>query len=223
MPGFGGYTGKLLRVDLTHERIEDFILDEETCRKYVGGTGVGSKILYDEVPPGIDWSDPENRLIFASGPLGGTRIGGSGSFSLVTKGALTNGATSVQANGLFGAYIKFCGHDGLIVEGAAKRWLYLYINDGVAELREASHLLGRDTYEIVDLLRKELGKGERRLSVVSIGPAGEHLVRFAGVFAEKGHSASHNGPGAVMGSKKLKAVAVSRGKKAVEVKNTDRL
>ena len=175
------------------------------------------------MPPQIDWSDPENRLILASGPLGGTRVGGSGTFSLVTKGALTNGATAVQANGLFGAYIKFSGYDGVIVQGAARRWLYLYIDDGRAELREASYLLGRDTYETVDLLTKDLGKRERQLSVVSIGPAGENLVRFAGVFAEKGHSASHNGSGAVMGSKNLKAVAVSRGNKVVEVRDRDRL
>ncbi len=141
----------------------------------------------------------------------------------MTKGALTNGATSVQANGLFGAYIKFCGYDGVIVQGAARRWLYLYIHEGGAELREASHLLGKDTYETVDLLKEELGKKDRQLSVVSIGPAGEHKVRFAGVFAEKGHSASHNGPGAVMGSKRLKAIAVSRGKKTVEVKDRDKL
>ena len=223
MSDFGGYAGRFLRLDLANEQTTDVIFEEETLRKYIGGTGIGAKILYEEVPPEIHWSSPRNRLILASGPLGGTRVGGSGTFSLVTKGALTNGATSVQANGLFGAYIKFSGYDGLIVQGAAKRWLYLYIDGGEAELREASHLLGRDTYETVDLVTKELGKKERQVSVVSIGPAGEHLVRFAGVFAEKGHSASHNGPGAVMGSKKLKAIAVSRGKKKVEVKDKDRL
>ena len=223
MRELGGYAGKFLRVDLTHERLTEVTFDEETLRKFIGGTGIGSKILYDEVPPEINWSDPENRLILASGPLGGTRIGGSGTFSLVTKGALTNGATSVQANGLFGAYIKFSGYDGIIIHGAARRWLYLYIDDGKAELKEASHLLGSDTYQIVDLLKKELGKKERQLSIVSIGPAGEHLVRFAGVFAEKGHSASHNGPGAVMGSKKLKAIAVSRGTKRVQVKDREKI
>lgn len=223
MSNFGGYAGKFLRVDLTHEQTTDVVFDEDTLRKYIGGTGIGAKILYEEIPPEIDWSDPRNRLILASGPLGGTRIGGSGTFSLVTKGALTNGATSVQANGLFGAYMKFCGYDGVIVQGATKRWLYLDINDGKAELREANHLLGRDTYETVDLLKKDLGKKERQVSVVSIGPAGEHLVRFAGVFAEKGHSASHNGPGAVMGSKKLKAIVVSRGNQTFEVKDRDKL
>jgi aldehyde:ferredoxin oxidoreductase len=223
MGDLGGYAGKFLRVNLTDEELTEEVFDEGTLRKFLGGTGIGSKILYDEVPPEIDWSDPENRIILTSGPLGGTRIGGSGTFSLVTKGALTNGATSVQANGFFGAYLKFSGYDGIIIQGAARRWLYLYIDGGEAELKEASHLLGSDTYEIVDLLTKELGKRERQLSVVSIGPAGEHLVRFAGVFAEKGHSASHNGPGAVMGSKRLKAIAVARGTKRVQVKDAEKL
>jgi len=223
MSDFGGYAGKFLRVDLTHEKTIDVVFDEETLRKYVGGTGIGAKILYDEVSPKIDWSDPENRLIIASGPLGGTRVGGSGTFSLVTKGAMTNGATATQANGLFGAYLRFSGYDGVIVQGAAKRWMYLYINDDKAELRDANHLLGIDTYDVVDVLGKELGKKERQFTVVSIGPAGENVVRFAGVFSDKGHSASHNGSGAVMGSKKLKAIAVSRGTKTIEVKDKDKL
>ena len=222
MSDVGGYAGKFLRVDLSKERTTDVTFDEETMRRYIGGTGIGAKILYDEVPPKTDWVNPRNRLILATGPLGGTRIGGSGTFSVVTKGALTNGATSVQANGLFGAYIKFAGYDGVIVQGASKRWLCLYINNGKAELMEASHLLGKDTYETVDEIAKELGKKERQISVVSIGPAGEHLVRFAGVFAEKGHSASHNGPGAVMGSKKLKAIA-AYGTSRVDVRNKDKL
>src|SRR3989304_8855045 len=121
MSNFGGYAGKFLRLDLTREKTTDVTFDEETLKKYIGGTGIGAKILYEEVSPKVDWSNPENRLILASGPLGGTRIGGSGTVSLVTKGALTNGAAAAQANGLFGAYIKFCGYDGVIVQGAAKR------------------------------------------------------------------------------------------------------
>jgi aldehyde:ferredoxin oxidoreductase len=91
-----GYAGRLLRVDLTFERLSDVTFDEQILRKYVGGTGLGAKILYDEVPPQSDWIDPENRVIIASGPLGGTAIPGSSTISVVTKGALTNGATSVE-------------------------------------------------------------------------------------------------------------------------------
>ncbi len=219
----GGYAGKFLRVDLTFERLSNVIFDEATLRKYVGGTGIGTKVLYDEVPPQASWADPVNRITIASGPLGGTAFPGSGTISLVTKGALTNGAASVQANGRFGAYLKFAGYDGVILQGAAKRWLYLYIEDGVAELRDANHLLGLGTYETGDALREASGKKEMEMSVVSIGPAGEHLTRFAGVFVDKGHSASHNGPGAVMGSKKLKAIAVPRERRRVQVKDGERL
>ncbi|MDH5782693.1 MAG: hypothetical protein OEZ35_03390 [Candidatus Bathyarchaeota archaeon] len=219
----GGYVGKFLRLDLTFERLSDQVFGEETLRKYIGGTGIGTKILYDEISPKACWSDPVNRLSIASGPLGGTRVPGSGTISLVTKGALTNGTTSVQANGLFGAYLKFSGYDGVIVQGAAKRWLYLHIEDDKAELRDANHLLGRGTYETSELIKEELEKKEMQMSVLSIGSAGEHLVRFAGVFVDKGHSASHNGSGAVMGSKKLKAIAVARGKHRVPVKDMERL
>ncbi|UCH38133.1 MAG: aldehyde ferredoxin oxidoreductase, partial [Candidatus Bathyarchaeota archaeon] len=111
----GGYAGKFLRVDLTFERVSDIVFEERVLRKYIGGTGLGVRVLYDEVAPTSGWSDPENRVTIASGPLGGTAIPGSGTISLVTKGALTNGATSVQANGRFGAFLKFSGYDGVII------------------------------------------------------------------------------------------------------------
>ncbi|MFC1988603.1 aldehyde ferredoxin oxidoreductase family protein [Chloroflexota bacterium] len=218
-----GYAGKLLRVDLTTEQITEEVIDEATARKYIGGTGIGIKYLYDEVPAGVEWSDEANRMIIASGPLGGTTIGGSGTLSVVTKGALTNGAVASQANGFFGAFLKFSGYDGIILQGKAKRWVYLYIHDGQAELRDASHLMGKDTYETGDLVKAELGQNDRGMSVASIGPAGENLVRFACVFVDKGHTASHNGTGAVMGSKMLKAIAVARGKTRPELKDREGL
>ena len=116
-----GYAGKLLRVDLTHETFTDVIIDQETARKYIGGTGIGVKILHEEVPAGVEWDDEGNRMIIASGPLGGTAIGGSGTISVVTKGPMTNGAVDTQANGYFGAFIRFCGYDGIILQGKAKR------------------------------------------------------------------------------------------------------
>ena len=107
--------------------------------------------------------------------------------------------------------------------GAAKKWVYLYIHNGTAELRDASHLLGKDTWETDSLIHEELGKKERELSVFSIGPAGENLVRFAGIFGDKGHTAPHNGTGAVMGSKKLKAVAAERGPAKFDLANPEKL
>ncbi|MBI4188527.1 MAG: hypothetical protein HY529_04890 [Chloroflexi bacterium] len=218
-----GYAGRLLRVDLNTEQITDEKLDEETARKYLGGTGIGAKYLYDEVPAGVGWSDEANRLIMTSGPLGGTSVGGSGTVSVVTKGALTDGASATQTNGFFGAFLRFAGYDGIIVQGKAKRWLYLYVHDGRAELKDASHLLGKDTWETADLIKSELGQTERGMSVASIGPAGENLVKFASIFVDKGHTASHNGTGAVMGSKKLKAIAVARGKARPALKDKDAL
>jgi aldehyde:ferredoxin oxidoreductase len=206
------YAGKLLRLDLTNKRITEEVLDPTMVRQYIGGTGFGGRILYDEVKPGIEWAHPENRLIFATGPLGGTRMAGSGTFSLVTKGPLTNGGTATQANGYFGAYLRFNGLAGVVVQGASDHWVYLYIHDGKGEIRDAQHLLGKDTWETEDAIKKELGATERGMSVYCIGPAGENLVKFAGVLGDKGHAAAHNGSGAVMGSKRLKAIAIARGR-----------
>ena len=205
-----GYAGKFLRVDMSEGKLSDEVFDEATLRRYLGGTGIGCKILYDEVPPDSDWSDPVNRVTIGSGPLGGTAVGGSGTISIVTKGAMTGGSTSVQANGLFGAYLRFSGYDGIIVQGASESWKYLVIRDGGAELKDADEIMGLDTYEVRDYLREAYNVRGRSASVLSIGPAGENLVRWAGVLVDHGHSASHNGSGAVLGSKKLKAIMAFR-------------
>ena len=144
-------------------------------------------------------------------------MGGSGTICICTKGCLTDGATSTQANGFMGAYMKFSGYDAIVLSGVAKRWLYLYLHDGTAELRDARHLLGKDTWETEDAIKAELGYSERGMSVHCIGPAGENLVRFAGIFGDKDHVAGHNGVGAVMGNKKLKAFCAARGRAAVRV------
>ncbi len=218
-----GYTGKILRVDLTNGQITIQQLEEEELRKYVGGSVLGIKYIYDEVPPGVEWSDPENRFFIGSGPLGGTRVGGSGSICTVTKGALTNGMGSSQANGVFGAYLKLSGYDAVVFRGTAPKWSYLYIHDGTAELRDANHLVGKTTWEVENRVRQELGKNLRDVSVMSIGPAGEYLVRFASVFCDFGHVSAHNGMGAVLGSKKIKAIVVERGHTPVAVKNREGL
>jgi len=219
----GGYMNKMLRVDLSRKSVAGEALDHDNLRKHIGGTGLGINYLYREVPRGIQWDDPENRIVIASGPLSGTNVGGTGGFSLVTKGCLTHGAASVQANGFFGAFLKFSGFDGMIVQGAADRLVYLYIHDDTAELRDATHLTGKDTWETEVLIKHELGKSERECSVFGIGPAGENRVKFACLAGDKGHVAAHNGVGAVMGAKKLKAIVVDRGRKAVEVADYERL
>lgn len=212
-----GSTGKILRVDLSKGKVWEEELDEAVIRKHVGGTAMGVKFLYDEVAPKTEWSDPENRIYIGAGPLGGTRVAGAGIFSVVTKGAMTNGVASSQANGFFGAFLKFSGFDGILIQGAAPDWKYLYVHDGVAELKDARHLVGQDTWQTEDSIKGELGFTERSMSVFGIGPAGENLVRYAGIFGDRGHTAPHNGVGAVIGSKKLKAIAASRSSGKVEV------
>ncbi len=211
----GGYAGRLLRVDLAEGRAWSIEWSPQAMRTYIGGVGLGAKILYEEVPPEVGWDHPDNRLIMATGPLAGLPVWGTGGLTVVTRGALTNGATSSQANGFFGASLKFSGYDAIVIQGQAQRWLYLYINDEAVELRDASYLLGKDTWETQDILSAELGLSGHQLSVYSIGPAGEKLVRFAVIEGDYGHVASKNGCGAVMGKKKLKAVAIVRGTRAL--------
>jgi aldehyde:ferredoxin oxidoreductase len=220
---FYGYNGRLLRVDMTTGKISPQAFDEKTAREYIGGACLGIRIIYDEVDPSGEWSDPENRLFLGGGPLSGTRIGGSGAIASVTRGALTNGIASSQANGLFGAYLRFAGYDGIIVQGSASKWKYLHIHDGVAELKDAGHLIGKTIFDTEQTLKQELNKTERQASVLAIGPAGENLVRFACLINDGGHVAAHNGVGAVMGSKKLKAIVIEREAHSVPIKDRNAL
>jgi len=220
---FYGYAGAILRVDLTHGEIATEPLSPFFARTWVGGTGFGARILWEEVPAGVAWDDPENRIVLASGVLGGTRVGGSGTFSAVFKGPMTNLAGATQASGFFGAFLRLSGFDAVVIRGAAPEWSYLYIHDGTAELRDARHLLGKDTWETEEAVAQDLGLPAHRVSVYSIGPAGEHRVRFAALVGDRGHVAAHNGVGAVFGAKRLKAVAVARGSRPVPVHDRDRL
>ena len=220
MPQEGPYTLRILRVDLTTGKVGEELIDGETTRKYVGGTGLATKYLWEEVPAGVQWSDPENLLTFFTGPLAGTRVSGSGTFSVTTLGACTNMAGTAQANGFFGAFLRFNGIDGVIVQGAAEKWTRLHIHDGTIDLVDAAHLLGKDTWETEDAVKEEIGQ---RCSVFSIGPAGENLVRFSAIVGDRGHVAAHNGVGAVMGSKKLKCISVTKGQSKPRVIDPERL
>lgn len=209
-----GYCGRVLRVDLGAGRTWAESIPDTTWERWVGGVGYGSKVLYDEVPPEVGWDHPDNRVILASGPLAGTRISGSGLLAAVTRGPMTGGACSTQANGFFGAFIKTQGYDAIILQGQSPRWVYLLVHeDGRAELRAAGHLLGTDTWDLGPALKAELGF--KMGSVFGIGPAGEQQVRFAALVGDKGHVAAHNGIGAVLGAKRLKAVVVVRGSRKI--------
>lgn len=210
----GGYAGRLLRVDLTRRKVWAEPWTPEAMRDLIGGIGLGAMILYRETKRGkgnAAWDHPDNRLVLATGPLAGLPVWGTGGLTVVTIGAGTNGPTSTQANGFFGTNLKSCGYDAIVVQGQAKEWVYLYVNDDVVELRDARPYQGQDTWETQNALSRDLGLTGHRLSVYSIGPAGENLVRFAAIQGDYGHVASKNGVGAVMGKKKLKAVAIVKG------------
>ena len=211
----GGYAGKLLRVNLSTGKVHAQPWGAEEMRECLGGVGLGAQILYREVGPSVHWDHPENRLVLATGPLAGLPVWGTGGLTVVTRGALTDGATSTQANGFFGAALKYSGYDAIVIQGQAKKLSYLYINDDTVEIRDAASLKGLDTWETQQALETEHGLNGHRMSVYSIGPAGEHLVRFAAIHGDYGHVASKNGCGAVMGKKKLKAVCIVRGTKAL--------
>lgn len=214
------YTARILNVDLTNSEISVEELDEQTLRKYLGGCSLGTHILYRDVTEVMEHTDPRNPLMIFTGVLGGTAIPGSGGITVSAKGGLTGGAASTQAQGAFGAFMRLTGYIGIVIRGACDDWSYLAIDeDGNAEIRSGTHLVGKDTWETVDALVEEFDVSEKNLSVASIGPAGEHLVRWSAVMVDKGHAAGHNGVGAVMGSKKLKAIAIPRSRSKVPVRD----
>ena len=212
-PRPGGFAGNLLRVDLTRRTCRAEPWSPETQRELLGGVGLGAMILYRETATkngkgNVAWDHPDNRLVLGTGPLAGLPVWGTGGLTVCTIGPGTNGPTSTQANGFFGTNLKYCGYDAIIIQGQSKDWVYLYINDDTVEIRSAAHLKGKDTWETQEALEAEHGLTGHRLSVYSIGPAGENLVRFAAIQGDYGHVASKNGCGAVMGKKKLKAVSI---------------
>lgn len=209
-----GYAGKILRINLSDGRFSDETLDHDFVRQYVGGVGFGASYLVQENPDSLAFSDPQNRIIFANGPLSGTTVHGSGTMCVISKGPMTNLAGASQSNGYWGAFLKSCGYDGIVMQGCADRWTYLVIHDGKVEFRDASHLVGKDTQETQQFIRKELGmKG--RVSVNCIGPAAENKVRFSVIVGDGTHTVSKNGLGAVLASKKIKAIVICQGKNRV--------
>lgn len=218
----GGYMGKLLRVDLSSGTVSAEMLPPEAeLRRYVGGLGLAAKILYDELSPVVKPLDPENRLIFITGPLGGTPALSSGQCAVVTLSAETGYTLGVgHFHGFFGSTLKFAGYDGVIVQGAAKGPVYLWINNGQAEIRDAARFWGKDTHETYDLMREAVGEPEA--AVACIGPAGESMCHGASICTDYHHMAAKGGCGTVMGSKKLKAI-VTWGTMGVPVADPDML
>jgi aldehyde:ferredoxin oxidoreductase len=208
------WQGKILRVDLTKGVCTPEPLNMEWAQKYLGQRGLAGKYLAEEMNPKVDSLSPENKMIFATGPLTGTGAATGGRWSVVTKGALNNAISDSNSGGYFGAELKFAGWDMIIFEGKAKKPVYLFIEDDKVELLPAGDLWGKTVWETEPAIRDI--HGDPMLKIASIGPAGESGVRYACVMNDMDRAAGRSGVGAVMGSKNLKAVAV-RGTKGVAV------
>jgi len=208
-----GYMGKILRVNLTDGTITTDEIDTQMAQDYIGGAGFITKIIYDEVPAKADPLGPDNRLVFMTGPVTGTRYPTSGRYIVGSKSPLTGIMTTSTSSGFFGNELKRTGHDGVVIEGKSEKPVYLEIIDDKVALKDASDLWGKDSYETQEILK---GKIHKRARVACIGQAGENLAPIACVMNCDGRAAGRGGTGAVMGSKNLKAIA-ARGTQKVEV------
>ncbi len=213
-----GYMGRILKVDLSSHELKDEVLDEKLQRQFIGGYGIGARLIFSQQNAGVDPLGPENIFGMLTGPLTGTQAISGTRFTVVGKSPLTGGWGDANSGGYFGAYLKFAGYDAVFFSGISEKPVYLFIDNGRAELRDAAHLWGKDTYETDDILKSELGKDA---AVACIGPSGEKLSRVSSIMHNKGSAAARSGLGAVMGSKKLKAVAV-KGKIKVPVADEKR-
>ncbi|MCL1804746.1 MAG: aldehyde ferredoxin oxidoreductase family protein [Clostridiales bacterium] len=201
----GGYTGRILRANLTTKTFAEETLDERLAREYIGGAGFGIYYLYHEVPAKADPLGPENKLIFASGPLCGTDAPCASRMSVTGKSPLTGAVGMAMTGGHFPAELKFAGYDAMIIEGVADEPTYLLIKNGKVLFRNARHLWGMSSFDCQHFIKNELK--DEGLRIACIGPAGENLSRLAAIINER-HAAGRKGLGAVMGSKNLKAIAV---------------
>jgi aldehyde:ferredoxin oxidoreductase len=215
----GAFTGKFLRIDLTAGTTTVEEIPELICRMYLGGSAMAAYLLARELKPGIDPLGPDNVLVFSTGLLCGTPIAGTTRFTAAAKSPLTDGYGEGEAGGWWGPELKFAGFDGIIATGQSPNPVYLWIHDGTAELRDGAHLWGKLSGEVQEILTSET---DERARVLQCGPAGERGVRLANIVNELKHFNGRTGLGAVMGSKRLRAIAV-RGHDKLEPKDPDGL
>jgi len=215
-----GYNGRLVLVDLSGRSFKVLGLDEGLARLYIGGKGLANKILYDYGIWNYDPLSPENLLVFASGPLGGTRIPMASRAWAAFRSPLTGILGGSNLGGSLAAIMKYAGVDALIVRGASKEPVYLVVEGGSIEFRSASHLWGLDSIEAEEILQRDHG---RDTAVLTIGPAGENLVRFASINHDRWRQFGRTGGGAVMGSKRLKAIVFKPVRRDVEVAKPEEL
>jgi len=212
-----GYMGKILRVNLSEGVIREEDLNQEWLKYFLGGAGLATRYLIEEVPAGIDALGPENKLIFMTGMLTGTASASASRYSVVAKSPLTGILGTANSGGNFGPQLKKSGFDGIIFEGISPEPVYLEIINGKARLHDALHLWGKTIPETEGLLQNEV---KQQMTIAAIGPAGENLVRYAAIMNNKHRAAGRCGLGAVMGSKRVKAIACA-GKKPIRLANED--
>jgi len=199
-----GFEGKMLEVDLTSGSVGTSTVDKAVLRQYIGGSGLAAKLFFDRVSPDVDPLSPDNQLFITTGPLSGNTLPGGARFSVGTKSPLTGIWGEACCGGSFASQLRGAGWDGIILKGASGKPVYLVIDDDRVEIRDASDLWGKNNHEVTDVL-KERHDG-KQATVVAIGQAGENLVKYAAICNEKRDLAARCGMGAVMGSKKLKAI-----------------
>jgi aldehyde:ferredoxin oxidoreductase len=216
----GGYTGKILRINLTEGKTGIEPLNMEIARKYLGGRGLAGKIFFDEVAAEVQAFAPENKICIAAGVLTGTNAPTSGRFTVVTKSPLKGAVSAANPGGDWGVQLKLAGYDMVILEGKAAYPVYISIKDDLVEIRDASQLWGKDVYAATEALKLEFGDSAAK--VMTIGPAGENLALMAVFLNDLHRAAGRSGVGAVMGSKNLKALIV-RGSGKVEQANLDKM
>ncbi len=209
-----GYTGEMLRINLSSESIKTEELDMDLAEQFLGGRGLGVKILYDELEPKTDPLSPDNKMIFTTGPVTGTSTPTAGRYVLVSKSPISHTIFDSLCGGSLGSELKYAGFDVLIIEGRASSPSYIWIDDGNVEIRPAEKYMGLDTVKAQEAVKRDIGND---FKIACTGPAGENLVRFA-IIRNDHRGFTRNGPGAIMGSKNLKAIAV-RGTSDVAVHN----
>ena len=200
-----GWTGTLLRVDLSSGKVTREALDPKVAREYIGARGLGGYIIRSEVDPKVDALSPANKLVFATGPLTGTFAPSAGRYNVVTKGPLNDTLAASNSGGAFGPELKYAGYDAVIVEGKADKPVYLWIKDDAVEIRDAADVWGHTVPDTTDMIRAAT---DDEAKVACIGPAGERQAMIANIMNDMHRAAGRTGVGAVMGSKNLKAVAV---------------
>ncbi len=202
-----GYRAKILELDLNSGNVNTTIIEEDVQRNFIGGSGLAAKLFLDRVPPDVDPLSPDNILFVMTGPLSGTTLPGGSRFTVCAKSPLTGIWGESCSGGSFANGLRGAGFDGIAVTGASENPVYVFIENGNVEIRDAAELWGKPNYDTEDFLR-ERHSGHRKVSVLSIGPGGENRVRYAVICHLKRDFVGRGGMGAVMGSKNLKAIVV---------------